>query len=60
MINDKYIGNSKSSSAYSQSYLRRIGSLKIPVGYLPPMLQHFHRRDKQHIAHSLKYTIMLV
>ncbi|KAL0340143.1 UNVERIFIED_CONTAM: hypothetical protein Sradi_4531100 [Sesamum radiatum] len=46
----------QSSRAYSKPYIKRINTLKIPMGYQPPKLQQFNGKGnpRQHIAHFIE------
>ncbi|KAL0287717.1 UNVERIFIED_CONTAM: hypothetical protein Sangu_2680100 [Sesamum angustifolium] len=52
----KIEGSSKSSLTYSNPYIPRIDSLKMPMGYQPPKFQQFDGKGhpKQHVAHFVE------
>lgn len=55
MKNDKYVGNLKSSLAYSKPYSKKIASLKMSIDYFPPKLKQFDGIGnlKQHLKGHL-------
>ncbi|KAL0439166.1 UNVERIFIED_CONTAM: hypothetical protein Slati_2399600 [Sesamum latifolium] len=55
-IQNKLVGNSKSSVTYTKRYTERINNLKMSVGYQPPKFQQFDGKGnpKQHVAHFIE------
>ncbi|KAL0317442.1 UNVERIFIED_CONTAM: hypothetical protein Sangu_2158500 [Sesamum angustifolium] len=55
-INTHHSEITQSSPAYSKPYTKRIDALRMPVGYQPPELRQFDRKDnpRQHTAYFIE------